>query len=40
METISSIAKRPNVTNRRIYQIIKEMPSDKQPKKGWQASTS
>ena len=33
METISSIAKRLNVTNGRIYQIIKEIPADKQPKK-------
>ncbi|PCE77933.1 hypothetical protein [Lactiplantibacillus plantarum] len=33
MDTISSIAKRLNVTNGRIYQIIKEIPADKQPKK-------
>ncbi|MYV32103.1 hypothetical protein GB998_00150 [Lactobacillus plantarum] len=33
METISSIAKRLNVTNGRIYQIIKEIPADNQPKK-------
>ncbi|WP_426665348.1 hypothetical protein ACP10D_16370 (plasmid) [Lactiplantibacillus plantarum] len=33
METISSIAKRLNVTNGRVYQIIKEIPADKQPKK-------
>ncbi|AYG39570.1 MULTISPECIES: hypothetical protein [Lactiplantibacillus] len=33
METISSIAKRLNVTNGRIYQIIKEIPADRQPKK-------
>ena len=33
MENISSIAKRLNVTNGRIYQIIKEIPADKQPKK-------
>ncbi|MGJ3848379.1 hypothetical protein ACLOCM_12180 [Levilactobacillus brevis] len=33
METISSIAKRLNVTNGRIYQIIKEIPADKQPEK-------
>ena len=33
METISIIAKRLNVTNGRIYQIIKEIPADKQPKK-------
>ncbi|MCW6101733.1 hypothetical protein [Lactiplantibacillus plantarum] len=33
METISSIAKRLNVTNGRIYQIIKEIPADKQPNK-------
>ncbi|MEE6693029.1 hypothetical protein [Lactiplantibacillus plantarum] len=33
MEAISSIAKRLNVTNGRIYQIIKEIPADKQPKK-------
>ncbi|MGQ3369516.1 hypothetical protein ACT17N_15465 (plasmid) [Lactiplantibacillus plantarum] len=33
METISSIAKRLNVTNGRIYQIIEEIPAHKQPKK-------
>ncbi|RRF88709.1 MAG: RepB family protein [Coriobacteriaceae bacterium] len=36
METISSIAKRLQVTNGRIYQIIRELPKDKQPKKNEQ----
>ena len=36
METISSIAKRLQVTNGRVYQIIRELPKDKQPKKNEQ----
>lgn len=33
METISSIASKLNVTNGRVYQIIRKLPEDKQPKK-------
>lgn len=33
METIATIAKRLGVSNGRIYQIIKDIPADKQPKK-------
>jgi len=33
METIATIAKRLGVSNGRIYQIIKDIPDDKQPKK-------
>lgn len=36
METISSIAKKLQVTNGRVYQIIRELPKDKQPKKNEQ----
>ncbi|WP_367376190.1 DUF536 domain-containing protein [Lentilactobacillus kefiri] len=36
METISSIAKRLQVTNGRVYQIIRELPKDKQPNKSEQ----
>uniref|UniRef100_UPI00403F9E97 RepB family protein n=1 Tax=Lentilactobacillus hilgardii TaxID=1588 RepID=UPI00403F9E97 len=34
--TISSIAKKLQVTNGRVYQIIRELPKDKQPKKNEQ----
>lgn len=33
MDTISSIAKRLGVSNGRVYQIIKDLPEDKQPLK-------
>ena len=33
METISSIASKLHVTNGRVYQIIRKLPEDKQPKK-------
>ncbi len=36
METISSIAKKLQVTNGRVYQIIRELPKDKQPNKNEQ----
>ena len=36
METISSIAKKLQVTNGRVYQIIRELPKDNQPKKNEQ----